>query len=303
MRTQFVVAALCGALIIGPPRSGFLQSEARAATQFERGSYLVNTIMACGNCHSPRDAQGKLTPDNALSGGLKFTVPLFVATASNITPDRETGIGTWSDDEIKRGLTQGLRPEHGPMAGVPLAAVMPANFYKALLHSDLDAIVVYLHSVKPVQNQVPDPVYNLPVKREPYPDAERGFANASFSDPVVHGKYLVTIGHCMECHAAWSRGVSDFTNGVGRGGRPFGPTDVQGFGPNWQGAIAPNITSDPTAGIGSWTDDEIKRAITKGVARDDHQLKPPMAYSFYAGLTDGDVRDIVAYLRTLPPLQ
>jgi mono/diheme cytochrome c family protein len=189
------------------------------------------------------------------------------------------------------------------MAGVPLAAVMPANFYKALLPSDLDAIVVYLHSVKPVQNQVPDPVYNLPVKREPYPDAERGFANASFSDPVVHGKYLVTIGHCMECHAAWSRGVSDFTNGVGRGGRPFGPTDVQGFGPNWQGAIAPNITSDPTAGIGSWTDDEIKRAITKGVARDDHQLKPPMAYSFYAGLTDGDVRDIVAYLRTLPPLQ
>jgi mono/diheme cytochrome c family protein len=303
MRTQFVVAALCGALIIGPQRSGFLQSEARAATQLERGSYLVNTIMACGNCHSPRDAQGKLTPDNALSGGLKFTVPPFVATASNITPDRETGIGTWSDDEIKRGLTQGLRPEHGPMAGVPLSAVMPANFYKALLPSDLDAIIVYLRSVKPVHNQVPDPAYNLPVKREPYPDAERGFANASFSDPVAHGKYLVTIGHCMECHAAWSRGVSDFTNGVGRGGRPFGPTDVQGFGPNWQGAIAPNITSDPTAGIGSWTDDEIKRAITKGIARDGHPLKPPMAYSFYAGLTDGDVRDIVAYLRTLPPRQ
>jgi mono/diheme cytochrome c family protein len=303
MRTQFVAAALCGALIIGPPRSGFLQSEARAATQLERGSYLVNTIMACGNCHSPRDAQGKLTPDNALSGGLKFTVPPFVATASNITPDRETGIGTWSDDEIKRGLTQGLRPEHGPMAGVPLAAVMPTNFYKALLPSDLDAIVVYLHSVKPVHNQVADPVYNLPVKREPYPDAERGFANASFSGPVAHGKYLVTIGHCMECHAAWSRGVSDFTNGIGRGGRPFGPTDVHGFDPNWQGAIAPNITSDRTAGIGSWTDDEIKRAITKGLARDGHPLKPPMAYSFYAGLTDGDVRDIVAYLRTLPPLQ
>jgi hypothetical protein len=78
---------------------------------------------------------------------------------------------------------------------------------------------------------------------------------------------------------------------------------VQGFSPDWQGAIAPNITSDPTAGIGSWTDDEIVQAITKAIGRGGHVLKPPMAYSFYAGLTDGDVRDIVAYLRTLPPLQ
>jgi mono/diheme cytochrome c family protein len=303
MRTQLVTAALCGALVIGPSPTGCLQSEAFAATQLERGSYLVNTIMACGNCHSPRDAQGKLTPDNALSGGLKFTVPPFVATASNITPDRETGIGTWSDDEIKHALTQGLRPDHGPLAKTPLAAVMPANFYKAILPEDIDAIVLYLRSVKPVRSTVPDPEYLVPVAREPYPDADRGFATASFSDPVARGKCLVTIGHCMECHAAWSRGVSDFTNRLGRGGRPFGPTEVHGFDPNWQGAIASNITSDRTVGIGAWTDDDIKRAITKGIARDGHVLKPPMGYSFYAGLTDGDVSDIVAYLRTLPPLQ
>jgi len=234
---------------------------------------------------------------------LKFTPPIFVAVASNITPDRETGIGTWSDDEIKRALIEGMRPDHGPLAGAPLAAIMPANFYKGILPADLDAIVVYLRSVKPVRNQVADPEYKAPVKRQPYPDAERGFADASFSDPVAHGKYLAAIGHCMECHAAWSRGVSDFTNGLGRGGRPFAPTDVLGFGPNWQGAIAPNITSDPTAGIGAWTDDEVAHAITKGIGRDGHQLKPPMAYSFYAGLADGDVRDIVAYLRALPPLQ
>lgn len=100
-----------------------------------------------------------------------------------------------------------------------------------------------------------------------------------------------------------SAGVSDFNHGLGRGGRPFGPELVQGFGPNWQGSTAGNITSDPTVGIGSWTDDEIKRAITQGIGRDGQQLKPPMAYSFYAGMTGGDVRDIVAYLRTLPPLQ
>jgi mono/diheme cytochrome c family protein len=303
MKTQLMAAALCGAFVIGVAQIGFPQSEARAATQLERGSYLVNTIMACGNCHSPRDAQGKLTPDNALSGGVKFITPAFVATAPNITPDPETGLGAWTDEEIKHALREGLRPDHGPLAGTPLAAVMPANFYKALLPEDIEAIVVYLRSVKPVRSTAPDPEYKMAVAREPYPDAERGFATASFWEPAAHGKYLATIGHCMECHAAWSRGISDFNNGLGRGGRPFGPTEVQGFGPDWQGAIASNITSDPAAGIGSWTDDEIKRAITKGIARDGHPLKPPMAYSFYAGLTDGDVRDIVAYLRTLPPLQ
>ncbi len=111
------------------------------------------------------------------------------------------------------------------------------------------------------------------------------------------------IGHCMECHAAWSRGTSDFKNGLGHGGRPFAPTNVHGFDPAWRGSIAANVTSDPTDGIGAWTDDEVARAITKGIARDGHQLKPPMGYSFYAGLTGGDVMDIIAYLRTLPPLQ
>ena len=107
----------------------------------------------------------------------------------------------------------------------------------------------------------------------------------------------------MPRHAAWSRGVSDFNHGLGRGGRPFGPADVHGFDPTWQGSTAGNITSDPAAGIGSWTDDEIKRAISQGIGRDGPRLKAPMAYSFYAGMSDEDVGDVVAYLRTLPPLQ
>jgi hypothetical protein len=95
MRRQLVEAANCGAFVVCIQQIGFLQTEARAATQLERGSYLVNTIMACGNCHSPRDAQGKLTPDKALPGGLKFITPAFVETAPNITSDPEPGVGTW----------------------------------------------------------------------------------------------------------------------------------------------------------------------------------------------------------------
>jgi len=271
-----------------------------AETPVERGNYLVNSIMACGNCHSPRDAEGKLIADRALSGGLAFNTPPFIATAANITPDKETGIGNWSDAEIKRALIEGARPDHGHLAGVPLAAIMPANFYKALLPEDLDAVVAYLRSVKPIRNQVPDPVYKAPVRRDPYPDADAGFSKAMLADPVKRGAYLVTIGHCMECHSAWSRGVSDFKGGLGGGGRVFPPRE--GTPEGTPGTVVPNITAHPSAGIGGWSDAEIIRAVTHGVARDGRPLKPPMAYSYYAELKSSDLTDIVAYLRTMPPL-
>ena len=273
---------------------------AYAETPVERGAYLVNSIMACGNCHTPRDADGKLIAAQALSGGFTFNTPPFVATAANITQDIETGIGSWTDAEIKRALVEGMRPDHGHLAGVPLAAIMPANFYKALLSDDLDAVVAYLRSVKAIRNQVPDPVYKAPVRRDAYPDADAGFSKAMLADAAKRGAYLVTIGHCMECHSAWSRGVSDFRGGLGGGGRVFPPRDgsPEGTPPT----IIPNITAHPTAGIGGWTDAEIIRAVTHGVARDGRPLKPPMAYGYYATLTSSDLADIVAYLRTVPAL-
>jgi mono/diheme cytochrome c family protein len=274
---------------------------ASAESPAERGAYLVNTIMACGNCHSPRDAAGATIAAKAFSGGLTFVTPAFTATASNITPDAETGIGSWSDAEIKRALVQGMRPDHGHLAGVALAAIMPANFYKALLPDDLDAVVAYLRTLKPIKSESPDPVYQVPVRRDPYPDAEAGFNQTMFSDPVRRGGYLVTIGHCMECHSAWSRGSSDFSNGLGRGGRAFPARE--GSAEAVPGSVAANITSHPTAGIGAWSDQEIGRAIAQGVGRDGTTLKPPMAYAYYAGIKPADLADIIAYLRSVPPLQ
>jgi mono/diheme cytochrome c family protein len=290
----FRIAIACVVLLIGC-------INAVAETPTERGSYLVNTIMACGNCHSPRDADGKPIEARAFSGGLTFTTPAFVATASNITQDVETGIGSWSEAEIRRALIEGMRPDHGRLAGVPLAAIMPANFYVALLPDDLDAIVAYLRTIEPIRNEVTAPVYKAPARRDLYPDAEAGFTKAMFDDPIRRGAYLVTIGHCMECHSAWSRGVSDFKGGLGRGGRAFPAR--QGSAEGSPESIAANITPDSVAGIGAWNDQEIVRAITHGIARDGKPLKPPMAYDYYAGLKDGDLADIIAYLRTVPLLQ
>jgi mono/diheme cytochrome c family protein len=274
-----------------------------AQTPLERGDYLVNSILACGNCHTPKTASGEPIADKELSGGLVFTTPAFDAVASNITPDRETGIGGWSDAEIKRAITEGVRPHHGRLAGAQLAAVMPVNFYKAMLPSDLDAVVAYLRSVKPIRNAIADPAYKAPVHRDAYPDAETGFTEVAFRDPVKQGAYLVTLGHCMECHSTWQRGVSDHINGFGKGGRQFAPALVKGFPGTWDGAKARNITSHKTAGIGAWSDGEIKRAITQGVRPDGTRLKPPMDYSSYAKMTNADLEAIVAYLHTVPPLE
>ena len=109
-----------------------------AETPVERGSYLVNTIMTCGNCHSPKGPPDVVAGKD-FSGGLRFNEPPFDVTAPNITPDKETGIGTWSDADIKK-----LLAHRRPPNGVPIAAVMPTGFYGILQPSDLDAIVAYL---------------------------------------------------------------------------------------------------------------------------------------------------------------
>jgi hypothetical protein len=265
---------------------------------------FVNGILACGNCHSPKDAAGREIKDRTLSGGAFFTTPAFDAAASNITPDRETGVGNWTDAELKRAMIVGVRPNHGRLAGSHLAAVMPVSFYKALLPRDLDAVVAYLRSVKPVRNETPNPVYKVPPRHGPYPDAEAGFKEDVLANPVRRGAYLATIGHCMECHSAPAGpGQIDYKNGFGKGGRGFGPSIVKGFPADWQGSVASNITSHPTAGIGSWSDAEIKRAITQGISRDGRKLAPPMAFEWYATMTDADLNAIVAWLRTVPALQ
>src|SRR5437868_2196088 len=129
---SYLIVSVAAGAYVGP---------AFAQTPTEHGSYLVNTILACGNCHTPKAPDGSPAAAKELSGGgLTFTTPAFNTTAANFTPDRETGIGNWTDAEIKRALTDGTRPLHA-RGGAPLAAVMPANFYKAILPSDLDAIV------------------------------------------------------------------------------------------------------------------------------------------------------------------
>ena len=253
----------------------------------ERGGYLVNTIMTCNNCHTPIGPKG---PDfsRALSGGLTFDEPPFKVTAANITQDKDTGIGKWSAADIKKLMRTGVRPN-----GVPTAPAMPTSFYGIITEPDMDAIVAYLRTVKPIKNKVPDPVYKIQIPFHSFPGAEKPMPQADFKDPVKRGFYLATIGHCMECHTPFVNGHQDFAGSLGKGGREFpGP---------WGKSVSRNITSDKEAGLGSWTDAQIKDAITKGVHKDGTKLKPPMGFGYYAKMKDSDLNDVIAYLRTVPP--
>jgi cytochrome c553 len=121
-----------------------------AETLVERGAYLVTTVAACGNCHTPRDASGKPMVNMALAGGFEFDDDLIGhVVVRNITPDPETGIGKWTDAEIVSGLRNGKRPD-GTVIGPP----MPTRFYRLLSDRDAAAIAAYLRSLKPISHEV-----------------------------------------------------------------------------------------------------------------------------------------------------
>ena len=278
---RWMLALVAAAALSGP---------ATAQSPVERGGYLVNGILTCGNCHTPKGPGGvEVTAQMHAGGVIEWDTPAFKVKGSNITPDRDTGIGTWTDAQIKAAIQDGKRP-----SGVPLAPIMPSAFYKVFTPGDINAVVAYLKSVPAVRNQTQAPVYKAAMHEEKVPNADKAMTEADLRDPVKRGFYLVTIGHCMECHTPMVRGARQWDQ-YGKGGFRFtGP-----FGESF----SRNITSHREKGIGAWTDAEIKAAITQGKRKDGSPLKPPMGYAWYARMTDADLSAIVAYLRTVPPLE
>jgi mono/diheme cytochrome c family protein len=252
----------------------------------KRGDYLVNTIMTCGNCHTPKGPPAAIAGKD-FSGGLSWDEPPFKVTASNITQDKETGIGAWSDADIKKLLRTGLRPN-----GVQIAMVMPTDFYEIVTERDMNAIVAYLRTIKPVKNTVPDTVYKMPQVHHASLGGEKPYTEAMMGNKVEKGFYLASVGHCFECHTPMGPRGRQFADKFGAGGFEFpGP---------WGVSVSRNITQSKTKGIGAWTDAEIKKAITEGVSKDGSKLKPPMGFGYYARMTGDDLDAVVAYLRTVP---
>ena len=260
-----------------------------AETQLERGKYLVESIMGCGNCHTPQGPNGPVM-DRALSGGPPIEEGRrLTALPSNITPDPQTGIGKWTDAQIKVAIRQGKRPD-GTLIGPP----MPFGQYRGIADADIDAVVAYLRTVPPVNNAVAKSTYNNPLPSAWGPPIDKPITAPPASDKVAYGAYLAgPLGHCVECHTPMgSDHHQQFATLLGAGGMQFN-------GP-WGLSVAKNITSDPEQGLGKWTDAEIERAIRSGVDKDGHPLKPPMGYGYYSKISADDMAALIAWLRSLP---
>ncbi len=203
----------------------------------------------------------------------------------NITPDKETGIGGWTDEELTLAIREGRRPD-----GSLLGPAMPSRFYRGLGDDDVRAIAACLRAAAPVNNPITAKShYNSPLPSSWGPPAG-GVAAPSKSDTIAYGAYLAgPVARCMDCHTDRHDGVEPV---LGAGGKAF-------HGP-WGVSVAANITSDKTEGIGDWTDEEIERAIRTGIGREGTKLSPPMPFTAYSKLKPEDMTALIAYLRSLP---
>lgn len=251
-----------------------------------RGKYLA-TAADCGPCHTGPGMQ-------PYSGGRYVSTPFGKIASPNITPDKATGIGNWTDAQFYDALHQGIG-----RSGEYLYPVMPFPWYTKVTHDDALAIRAYLASLKPVHapqkpNELEFP-FNIRTGLLAWRTAffhEGTFKpDPSKSEQINRGAYLVTaLGHCSECHGEAIFGASMMA-------KPFEGGSVD----HW---YAPNITSDPKEGIGSWTEDQLATYFKTGTAEGKSVALGPMhevVHDSLSQLSDADRHAIAAYLKSTVP--
>ncbi len=247
--------------------------------RLERGKYLTENVMGCFYCHSERDWQAAGAPvmEAKKGGGAPFSGGPGDIHAPNISPDKETGVGTWSDDELARGIREGVSRD-----GHALFPIMPYMNYRQMSDEDLAAIIVYLRSIPPVRNPVPKSKLNFPlnllVNLMPQPVAAP-VAAPDGSTPVNRGAYLATLSSCNDCHTPQERGQP--IPGMALAGG-FKLTEPSGE------TVSTNITPDPS-GI-SYYDEALFLEVMRTGQVKARKLNPTMPWSLYGKMSDDDLK-------------
>jgi mono/diheme cytochrome c family protein len=264
----------------------------------ERGAYLVKAA-GCVVCHT---AIGEHGPDvaNAFAGGLEMPDPIGTWRTPNITQDKSSGIGTWTDDQIAAAIREGVRPD-----GSGLYAIMPYMNYGIMTDDDTKAMVAFLRTIKPIQKVVA-PNKDLKMPKGPPPNladlkAARASTDNMSDDPVKRGGYMASLMLCSHCHWTPDKNFA-----------PAGPDKMFSGGMAMQipmlgtGMLySRNITSDPETGIGKWTEDQIFTTIKTMTKPDGKQINGPMMFlqGGWSGLEDKDLHAVAAFIKKLPPVK
>ena len=266
----------------------------------DRGSYLAHHVALCMDCHSQRDfSQFSGPPIEGSEGmggemfGEKLDVP-GVVYSRNITPDTVNGIGKWTDAEIERAITRGIKKN-----GDTLFPLMPYPHYNGMSKEDIHSIIAYIRTLNPNNNKVPDRKLFIPLTLAYPPLQSASLENnvkPDVSDMIKYGAYVMNSAACMDCHTPMEKGQFVMPKFMA-GGRVF---DMPTFK-----VTSPNITPDSITGIGTWTEemflDKFKN-YRNGAAYKTNpgKLNSMMPWVMYAGMDDFDIKAIYRYLRTIP---
>lgn len=256
------------------------------AAQLQRGQYLV-VAGDCISCHARPGGE-------ALAGGLGLNTPFGTIYSSNITPDKQTGIGDWNADQFYRAMHDGIGAH-----GENLYPAFPYPWFRRVSREDVDAIFAFLQSTPPVH-------YEPPANQLPFPLNIRFMVkgwNLLFlksdefqSDPQQsvewnRGAYLVEgLGHCAACHTPKNSLGAAKSDQALQGGRLD----------NW---VAPDLTGNPRTGLGSWSAQDVTEFLHSG--RNAHaaaggSMAEVIEYSTSL-LSDADIHSIATYLKSRAP--
>jgi len=285
-RSTLLLGAVVAFLSLGADTA----SAQGSAADIARGKYVFGATGGCG-CHTVKGE-----PVNA--GGRRYDGPFGTVYSSNITPDRDTGIGGWTDEQIITAIRLGRRPN-----GERLLPVHPYTVFNGMTADDLKSVVAFLRTVPPVKRanqpkRITVPLFEsvfLPAWLAAFAPRETPPTTAPASG-AARGEYLVrAVGHCGECHTPRTLTMAT-DNSRFLAGNPKGPED----------AAVPNITPDANTGLGKWSVEEIAEYLGTGSKPDGDVAGGLMAeviegtLAGYKDLTKADRLAIAEFLKTIP---
>jgi len=266
----------------------------------EHGRYLAMHVAVCMDCHSTRNwdyYSGPIVPGTLGQGGERFDEESGlpgVMLSKNITP---YNLGDWSDGELFRGITGGLQKN-----GDALFPLMPYDAYRTMDEDDLLAIMAYIRTLEPIENDIPKHQLNFPLSLivNSIP-REAELRRIDRSDALAYGEYVAKLAGCTWCHTPLNASQQVDTDRLLAGGHEFvmGEYVVR----------ASNISSDKDTGIGSWTLEKFIAGFRRYQSAEGRMI--PMAeggyntlmpWTMYANMTDEDLDAIFTFLQASEPM-
>jgi mono/diheme cytochrome c family protein len=296
VRRVEAASAACAAafvLIATHFQASLAQSSSADPALANRGKYLA-TAANCISCHSKPGGR-------PFAGGLPFKTPFGTVYSTNITPDARTGIGRWTEDQFRRALREGIRPN-----GEHLYPAFPYTAFTQVPDEDLHAIFAYLKTVPPTSDRAPGDDLSFPFNQRRLMAIwnELFFAAARFAPDATHspewnrGAYLIeALGHCGACHSPRNILGAERAGLAFTGGRYFDKVPSGEIRP-WS---AVNLTQ-AKSGLASWSLGDIAAYLKTGLNAYATSFGPmnEVIVNSTRHLTDADLRAMAVYIKSLP---